>query len=101
MVLVESFTGLYFFGPYLWQMQPIVSKLPGKGTTIFTTMSSLAAEHHAINLGQGFPDFPMDATLTNAVNAAMQKGYNQYAPMAGWLPLREVLAEKINMEHEG
>ncbi|WP_290798310.1 methionine aminotransferase [Flavihumibacter sp. UBA7668] len=77
-------------------MQPIVSKLPGKGTTIFTTMSSLAAEHHAINLGQGFPDFPMDSTLTNAVNTAMQKGFNQYAPMAGWLPLREVLAEKIN-----
>ncbi|KYP13068.1 methionine aminotransferase [Flavihumibacter sp. CACIAM 22H1] len=76
-------------------MQPIVSKLPGKGTTIFTTMSALASQYKAINLGQGFPDFPMDQALTNAVNAAMQQGYNQYAPMAGWLPLRETLAEKI------
>lgn len=63
-------------------------------------MSSLAAEHKAINLGQGFPDFPMDSTLTNAVNAAMKQGYNQYAPMAGWLPLREVLAEKINFLYQ-
>ncbi len=67
-----------------------------QGTTIFTTMSALAQEHNAINLGQGFPDFPMSPVLTEAVNHAMQSGYNQYAPMAGWLPLREVLAEKID-----
>ncbi|HEY8397537.1 MAG TPA: methionine aminotransferase [Flavihumibacter sp.] len=76
-------------------MQALRSKLPGTGTTIFTTMSSLAAECKAINLGQGFPDFPMPEQLTEAVNKAMRDGYNQYAPMAGWLPLREQLAEKI------
>ncbi|MCF1715425.1 methionine aminotransferase [Flavihumibacter sp. RY-1] len=67
-----------------------------QGTTIFTTMSALAQEHNAINLGQGFPDFPMSPVLMEAVNQAMRSGFNQYAPMAGWLPLREVLAEKID-----
>lgn len=71
------------------------SKLPHVGTTIFTVMSGLATEHKAINLGQGFPDFPMDEGLHRAVTEAMEKGYNQYAPMPGWMPLRESLAEKV------
>jgi len=72
----------------------IQSKLPDVGTTIFTVMSSLAAELKAINLGQGFPDFPMNAELMNLVTEVMQKGYNQYVPMQGYMPLREALAEK-------
>jgi methionine aminotransferase len=72
----------------------IHSKLPNVGTTIFTVMSGLAAELNAVNLGQGFPDFPMDDQLTRLVNQAMVDGYNQYAPMPGWLPLREAIAEK-------
>ena len=71
------------------------SKLPHTGTTIFTTMSRLATEHRAINLGQGFPDFPMNEKLVSLVNKAMQDGYNQYVPMQGYLPLRESIAEKI------
>jgi methionine aminotransferase len=71
------------------------SKLPTVGTTIFTTMSALAAELNAVNLGQGFPDFPMDSRLTEAVDRAMRNQFNQYAPMPGWMPLREKLAEKI------
>ena len=71
------------------------SKLPQVGTTIFTVMSSLAAKANAINLGQGFPDFPMDGALTDLVDKAMKDGYNQYAPMPGHLPLRETIAEKI------
>lgn len=71
------------------------SKLPYTGTTIFTTMSRLATEHRAINLGQGFPDFPMNEKLVSLVNKAMQDGYNQYVPMQGYLPLRESIAEKI------
>ena len=59
-------------------------------------MSVLAAEHNAINLGQGFPDFLMDETLIALVNAAMQKGNNQYVHMNGLISLRERLAEKIN-----
>lgn len=72
----------------------INSKLPHVGTTIFTTMSVLAAEHKAINLGQGFPDFPMNEELIALVDEAMRKGHNQYVHMNGYLPLRESLAEK-------
>jgi methionine transaminase len=74
----------------------IQSKLPDVGTTIFTVMSGLAAEHKAVNLGQGFPDFPMSPELTDLVNEAMRTGYNQYAPMPGWLPLKEAIAEKAD-----
>ncbi len=73
----------------------IKSKLPQTGTTIFTVMSALAAEHKAINLSQGFPDFESSAELTALVYDAMKKGYNQYAPMAGVMQLREVISEKI------
>jgi methionine aminotransferase len=72
----------------------IHSKLPNVGTTIFTVMSGLAAELNAVNLGQGFPDYPMDHRLTDLVNQAMVNDYNQYAPMPGWLPLRMAIAEK-------
>ena len=76
-------------------MIPIRSRLPKVGTNIFTVMSGLANETKAINLGQGFPDFPMDARLNEAVTKAMRDGFNQYAPMPGWMPLREAIAEKI------
>jgi len=74
----------------------IASKLPAVGTNIFTVMSTLAAEHKAVNLGQGFPDFPMNEELTGLVAAAMKNGFNQYAPMPGWPALREAIAEKIH-----
>lgn len=74
----------------------IISKLPNVGTNIFTVMSGLATELKAINLGQGLPDFPMEARLHEEVNKAMRDGFNQYAPMAGWMPLREAIAEKID-----
>lgn len=77
-------------------MQPFIqSKLPGIGTTIFTVMSSLATEHKAINLGQGFPDFDMNPKLVSFVNSAMLKGNNQYVHMCGLPVLRERIAEKI------
>jgi methionine aminotransferase len=75
----------------------IRSKLPDTGTTIFTVMSGLATEYNSVNLGQGFPDFPMSDELTSLVNKAMKDGYNQYAPMPGWLPLREAIADKISI----
>jgi methionine aminotransferase len=59
-------------------------------------MSALANEHNAVNLGQGFPDFPMNEELIDLVSKAMRDGYNQYAPMSGWLPLRETIAEKVS-----
>jgi methionine aminotransferase len=78
-------------------MSPAIeSKLPRVGTNIFTIMSGLATEHKAVNLGQGFPDFPMSRELTSLVNEAMVNDYNQYSPMPGWLPLREAIAGKIS-----
>ena len=74
----------------------IQSKLPNVGTTIFTVMSSLAVKHNAINLGQGFPDFPMNETLTELVNQSMKQGQNQYVHMCGLPSLRERLSEKVN-----
>jgi methionine aminotransferase len=74
---------------------PFPSRLPAVGTTIFTVMSALAAEHQAVNLGQGFPDFQCDPALINAVNQAMVSGHNQYPPMPGVLELRKTIANKI------
>lgn len=71
------------------------SKLPSVSTTIFTVMSALAKEHGAVNLSQGFPDFSPHPVLLEAVEKAMRSGFNQYAPMAGYVPLREKLAEKV------
>ncbi|MGE4359156.1 MAG: aminotransferase class I/II-fold pyridoxal phosphate-dependent enzyme, partial [Lysobacteraceae bacterium] len=57
-------------------------------------MSQLAAEHSAVNLGQGFPDFDVPPFLVEALAQAMREGHNQYAPMAGVPALREAIAEK-------
>ena len=65
------------------------SKLPDVGMTIFSVMSRLAAEHGAINLAQGFPDFDCHPSLIDEVTAHMRQGHNQYAPMQGVLALRE------------
>ncbi|TKC10072.1 aminotransferase class I/II-fold pyridoxal phosphate-dependent enzyme [Pedobacter polaris] len=72
----------------------INSKLPTVGTTIFTVMSKLAKEHNAINLSQGFPDYPTNPKLIEFVANAMKDGHNQYAPMTGLPVLRELIAEK-------
>ncbi len=72
----------------------IRSKLPDVGTTIFTVMSQMAVEYQAVNLGQGFPDFPMSDELTALVDTAMKNGFNQYTHMNGLPLLRERLAAK-------
>lgn len=74
---------------------PIFSKLPKVGTTIFTKMSAMANKHEALNLSQGFPDFPIDPKLIDCTLKAMKSGYNQYAPMPGLIDLREAIAKKI------
>ena len=78
-----------------WRTPAVISRLPHVGTTIFTTMSALAAEHDAVNLGQGFPDFDCDPRLVALVHEAMQAGLNQYPPMIGIPALREAVAQKI------
>ena len=75
---------------------PLQTKLPNVGTTIFTVMSQLAAEHSAVNLGQGFPDFEPAPFLQDELARAMRESRNQYAPMTGIAPLREQIAAKIS-----
>ena len=71
------------------------SKLPDVGTTIFSVIGQLSAQHNAINLSQGAPNFPCDPLLVESVSRAMREGHNQYASMLGLPALREVLAEKV------
>jgi methionine aminotransferase len=73
----------------------ISSKLPKVGTTIFTVMSQLAVVNDAINLSQGFPDFPVNRHLIDLVHKHMVEGRNQYPPMAGVMSLRERISEKM------
>jgi methionine aminotransferase len=73
----------------------LASRLPAVGTTVFTRMSTLAAQANAVNLGQGFPDFPCERSLLDAVATAMQADFNQYPPMSGVPVLRAAIAAKI------
>lgn len=75
------------------------SKLPDVKTTIFTTVGNLARKHNALDLSQGFPNFEADPRLISLVSDAMLQGHNQYAPMQGYIGLREIIAEKIYALH--
>lgn len=72
-------------------MIQIESKLPAQGVTIFSTMSAMAQRLNALNLSQGFPDFPAPPALLDALCQATQHGFNQYAPGDGLHSLREQL----------
>lgn len=71
------------------------SKLPNMGTSIFSVMTQMASENNALNLSQGFPEFPVSQELIDLVYRNMQIGHNQYAPMPGLPVLREAIASKI------
>ena len=71
------------------------SKLPDVGTTIFTIMSQMAADHKAINLSQGYPDYDGPRELTERLAYFTTHGYNQYAPLAGVPVLRQQVAAKV------
>ena len=75
------------------------TKLPEIGPSIFSVMSGMATECNAINLSQGFPDFPTDPDLIELVAQAMRDGYNQYAPLAGIYSLRERIGAMIYSLH--
>jgi methionine aminotransferase len=72
-----------------------MSKLPNIGTSIFTIMSKMAAEYNAINLSQGFPNFPVDERLTDIVATLAKKEVHQYLPMAGYAPLLSKIATLV------
>src|SRR6187402_3986071 len=78
----------------------IRSRLPDVGTSIFTVMSKLALEQGAINLSQGFPDFPVSQTLVELIHKNMLAGHNQYAPMAGVAALRKIIGEVIHKTYQ-
>lgn len=71
----------------------MTSKLPHVGTTIFTTMSQMAAKHQAINLSQGFPNFPVAENLIEILKETVVENVHQYAPMAGNNELLDELAK--------
>lgn len=72
------------------------SKLPAVGTTIFTSMSKLAQQYNAINLSQGFPNFPPSDVLKKAAQKAIEENFNQYAPLEGLASLNEAILNKTN-----
>lgn len=77
----------------------IFTKLPSTGTSIFAVMSKHAIEQKAVNLSQGFPDFPIDRKLIKRVNHYMKKGFNQYAPMPGVPILRQAIADHFKQSY--
>jgi aspartate/methionine/tyrosine aminotransferase len=77
----------------------LARRVAGFGTTIFTEMSALAAQHGAINLGQGFPDFPGPDFVKQAAAAAINADLNQYAPMPGLPHLRQAVAAQWQHDH--
>lgn len=81
-------------------LEKVESKLPNVKTTIFTVMSKMANDHNAINLSQGFPDFPIDSKLAELVGKAMKDGFNQYSPMQGLPALREAIAKKLDHTYQ-
>jgi aspartate/methionine/tyrosine aminotransferase len=72
-------------------MKTTTQRLAEIPTTIFTTMSRLAVEHQAVNLGQGFPDFDGPSWIIDEALQAMRSGHNQYAPMSGTLSLKRAV----------
>jgi len=78
----------------------ILSKLPNIQTSIFSKMSKMANSYKAINLSQGFPNFKSDPILIESVSKAMHEGFNQYAPMAGDIELREIISDKMEFLYQ-
>jgi aspartate/methionine/tyrosine aminotransferase len=74
-------------------------RLEGFGVSIFTEMTRLAVEHRAVNLGQGFPDFPAPDFIKEAAARAIAADHNQYAPAPGLLRLRRAVAEHFQRRH--
>ena len=81
-------------------MIEIHSKLPAQGVTIFSIMTAMAQRLNALNLSQGFPDFPIDAKLTQFLEEGSAMGLNQYLPMPGYIGLREAILKKMYDSHK-
>lgn len=84
---------------YSNQCYCIMSKLPTVGSSIFTVMSKMATEHNAINLAQGFPNFPVAAALTDSLIKLAKENVHQYLPMSGYPPLLSKIAALIKTHY--
>jgi methionine aminotransferase len=73
-----------------------MSKLPHIDTSIFTTMTQMANQYNAINLAQGFPNFPVDIRLTDILSRKAKENVHQYLPSAGYAPLLQKIATLTN-----
>lgn len=76
-----------------------MSKLPNVTTSIFTVMSKMAVEYNAINLSQGFPNFPVDERLTDIIARLSKENVHQYTPMAGFPPLMNQIAKLVQSSY--
>jgi methionine aminotransferase len=77
-----------------------MSKLPNVTTSIFTIMSKMATEHNAINLSQGFPNFPVDERLTQIISRLSTENVHQYTPMSGYPPLMNQIAKLVKSSYK-
>src|SRR5690554_5022136 len=76
-------------------MTKLKSKLPHIGTSIFSVMSKMATECNAINLSQGFPNFPIAPELVENYEKVIRGDYHQYMPMAGAPQLMNEISMKV------
>lgn len=76
-----------------------MSKLPNVSTSIFTVMSQMATEYNAINLSQGFPNFPVNEQLTDIVARLAKENIHQYTPMSGYPELLSKIAVLLHTSY--
>ena len=77
-----------------------MTKFPNHSNSIFSVMTQLANQHQAINLAQGFPNFPIDPVLKNITSKWVHEEIHQYLPMAGYAPLLEKIAKLTEVSYD-
>lgn len=97
-IRIEVSLNLKFKGLFSKNLQ--MSKLPHIGTTIFSVMSKMAVDYNAINLSQGFPNFPVDPLLIDCYQNALTKDVHQYAPMPGNPALLTQISALISKQYQ-
>ena len=76
------------------------SKLPDVGTHhLHRDVAVAPSKRTRSNIGQGFPDYPIDPRLGQALLEVVAEGRNQYAPMEGAIELRDEIAKKLLVNH--
>src|SRR5689334_16455799 len=81
------------------QKQFLSAKVEHFTESVIREMTRQAMQHGAINLAQGFPDFPAPAAIKAAAQQAIDSDVNQYAITWGAKSLRDAIARKWQKEH--